>query len=360
MIDAEGKETAPWFRETELFTGGSGGYNTYRIPAVVVANDGTILAFIEGRRTGPFDWGEINIVLRRSTDNGATWGAQEVVAADGENTIGNPCAVVDRETGTVWLAFCRNNDEVYVTSSADSGASWSKPREITAQVKAPSWTWYATGPGHGIQTSSGRLVVPCDHSEGTRHHSVFMHSHAIYSDDHGESWKHGDSLDEGSDECQMVETGDGGLYMTVRNGWLKKRRGAWSKDGGATWSALETRDDLPDPICEASIVRFTDRDSHDRDRVLFSNPASSIRERMTVRLSYDECRTWAVSKALYPGPSSYSDMAIASDMTICCLYERGVDDYRSGIDKNRFPESARFAQFNLEWLTEGADSVALK
>ena len=360
MTNLTSKQKELWFRETELFTGGSMGYHTYRIPSLVVTNDGMILAFIEGRKDGPFDWGEINIVLRRSSDNGVTWSTQEIVASDGTNTIGNPCAVFDKVTGLVWLVFCRNNDEVYLISSGDNGHSWSKPKEITPQVKNPSWNWYATGPGHGIQTVGGRLVIPCDHSEGTRHHSVFMHSHAIYSDDHGANWTYGDSLDEGSDECQMVEVNGGGLYMTIRNGWHGKRFGAWSSDRGETWSEPELREDITDPVCEASILRMTDRDRYDKDRVLFSNPASSKRERMTVRLSYDECRTWPVSKILYPGPSSYSDMAIALDMTICCLYERGMDEYRAGIDKNRFPEAARFAQFNLEWLTDGMDSTELK
>ena len=346
----------PWFRETELFTSGLGGYDTYRIPALTVAPNGAILAFIEGRKTSPYDWGEINILLRRSSDNGVTWDAPRVIAADGENTTGNPCVVVDGTTRTVWLAFCLNNDRVFVISSADSGANWSEPTEITDQVKAPDWTWYATGPGHGVHLNSGRLVIPCDHSEGTRHHSYFTRSHMVFSDDHGATWQLGEALGPGTDECQVVELSGGELYATLRNEWLRKRSRATSDDGGATWSEVEAVDELADPICEASILRFTDRAGHGKDRVLFSNPASGIRERMTVRLSYDECRTWPVSKVLYPGPSSYSDLAIGPDMTVCCLYERGVDEYRPR-DKNRFPEGIRLAQFNLEWLTDGVDSL---
>ena len=126
---------------------------------------------------------------------------------------------------------------------------------------------------------------------------------------------------------------------------VKKRHCSWSFDGGMTWSELVTLDDLPDPLCQASIVRFTDQDNHDKSRVLFSNCAGTARENMTVRVSYDECKTWTVSKSLYPGPSEYSDLAVSSDMTICCMYLRGV---------SRPYESIRLAQFNLEWLTDGA------
>jgi sialidase-1 len=250
----------------------------------------------------------------------------------------------------------QGNDSVFVTSSSDSGGTWSDPVDITSDVKAPSWTWYATGPGHGIQISGGGLVVPCDHVEGTRQNSVFMQSHVIRSDDHGSTWQRGGELSGGSDECQLVETANGGLYVTLRHEWLRTRCYARSDDGGETWSEVAELPELPDPVCEASVVRFTDRDGHGKDRVLFSNPASTIRENMTVRISYDECRTWPVSRVLYPGPSSYSDLAIAADMTVCCLYERGVDEYRPR-DKNRFPESIRLAQFNLEWLSEGKDSL---
>ena len=108
-------------------------------------------------------------------------------------------------------------------------------------------------------------------------------------------------------------------------------------------------DDLIEPICQASMVRYTDANSHDKNRVLFSNPASSGREKLTVRISYDECRSWNAGKILHEGPAAYSDLCIDSDMNICCLYERG--------ERSAY-ETLSFVKFDLAWLTDGEDSLA--
>ena len=135
----------------------------------------------------------------------------------------------------------------------------------------------------------------------------------------------------------------------MRRGREDNRRAcAWSKDGGETWSEVRLVDTLVEPPCQASIVRFTDEKHHDRNRVLFSNPAGTKREKMTVRISYDECQTWNAGKLLYDGPSAYSDLCTAPDMTIYCLYERG--------EKHPY-ELITFAQFNIEWLTDGEEHL---
>ena len=146
---------SPTLSKQILFTSGENGYHTYRIPALALAPDGTLLAFCEGRIESPRDDAEIQIVLRRSVNNGATWGNMQVVASDAGHTVGNPCVLVDRDTGSVWLAFCKNNDSVYITESSDNGITWSEPTEITQNVKRPDWIRYGSGPGHGIQTTSG-------------------------------------------------------------------------------------------------------------------------------------------------------------------------------------------------------------
>ena len=144
----------------DLFTSGQEGYHTYRIPALAVAPDGAVLAFCEARRHTGRDDDQIDILLRRSTDGGRTWEPRQRIVADGERTCGNPCPVIDRDRSTVLLPFCKDNQEVFVSRSADSGHTWTDPVEITSQVKAPSWTYLGTGPGHGIQLQSGRLLVP--------------------------------------------------------------------------------------------------------------------------------------------------------------------------------------------------------
>lgn len=342
-----------------LFISGEDGYHTYRIPALLVSQQGTLLAFCEGRKHGRGDAGEIDLVLKRSFDNGQSWNELQVVVSEPGMTCGNPCPVVDRATGTIWLPFCKNladGDEnqitegkaprtVWVTHSQDDGAHWAEPTEITAAVKKPAWTWYATGPGHGIQLQSGRLLIPCDHMVGVhfdRKRDPY-HSHVIYSDDGGTTWQIGGVVDEGTNECAVVEANDGRVYINCRNYRNGKRRAvAWSHDGGDTFTDFGWDETLIEPICQASLVRYSGGEADDPSRVLFANPASETRERMTVRLSSDECHTWPVAKLLHPGPSAYSDLAVTSDGTLCCLYERG-DDHAY--------ETLTLARFDLTWLT---------
>ena len=224
--------------QSDLFTSGEAGYHTYRIPALVVTSGGTVLAFCEGRVHSRSDAGKIDLLLRRSTDRGRTWGDTQLVAADGDMTCGNPCPLVAAD-GTVRLPFCKNEGDgpegmiiegkaprtVWLTSSGDDGATWAAPVDITADVKDPSWTWYATGPGHGIRLANGRLVVPCDHIVGVEFTPDDpYHSHVIISDDGGDSWRLGGIVPEGTNECTVVETAEGSVYINCRNYKGAKRR----------------------------------------------------------------------------------------------------------------------------------------
>ena len=342
----------PWFRETEIFTSGAEGYHTFRIPSLAIATDGTILSICEGRRHGRDDFYAKYLVLKRSKDNGKTWEDLQLITGNEENTHNNPTVVVDSHTETIWLGYCLGAFYVFMTRSDDHGETWSKPTDITKQVKLANWAGYDLAPGHGIQLQNGTLMIPGDHSEGLRRDWIFQHSHAIISDDHGVSWKLAGSLGEATSECEVVETQDNGLYMTVRTARRNDKRRYFSKsnDGGMTWTEPEAIDDMPDPNCQASIVRYTNASSHDRNRIILTSLNSrDTRDHITLRLSYDEGETWPISKTLYTGPSAYSNLAIGPDMTINCLYERGV---------NHPYESIRLAQFNLEWLTDGADSLA--
>ena len=195
----------------DVFVAGDGGYHTYRIPSAILAPNDTLLAFAEGRRGGAGDAGDIDLVLRRSHDGGRSWAPLQIIGDNGPNTFGNPCAVVDARTNTVWLLTTQNRGTdrekdiiagtsdgsrtVWVMRSQDDGVSWSAPVEITSSVKARDWTWYATGPGVGIQTRDGRLVVPANHAEAK---TGIHRSHLFFSDDGGKSWTLGATSDAGT------------------------------------------------------------------------------------------------------------------------------------------------------------------
>ncbi len=332
--------------QVDVFLSGAEGYHTYRIPAVVLTNDNTLLAFCEGRKTGRGDHGDLDLVLRRSTDGGKTWQPMQVVHEEGGTakiTIGNPCPVVDRTTGTIWLPFCRDNDRVLMTHSTDDGKTWAKPIEITDQVKRAGWGWYATGPGHGIQLAGGRLVVPCDcgNSKGWGGWDKKGHSLIFYSDDHGKTWKLGGVTDRGMNECEVVELADGSLLLSMRNYFGRNQRAfAASTDAGLTWSPPKHHQQVYCPTCQSSIQRYS---LTPKNILLYSGPGGPGRNDMTVRLSYDEGKTWPLSKVIYRGSSAYSDLVVLSDGTIGCLYER--DNYGK----------ITFARFTLDWLTEGSD-----
>ena len=331
--------------EQAIYKSGDGRYHTYRIPGLVVTTKGTLLAFCEGRKTSRSDHGDLDLVLRRSKDAGKTWTKQTIVHEEGGSkriTIGNPCPVVDRDTGVVWLAFCRNNDRVFMTHSKDDGVTWAKPAEITKAVKGDNWDWYATGPGHGIQITrgkhKGRLVFPCDHGVNRRKGGWKSkgRSHVFYSDDHGKTFKLGKATDWGMNECETVELADGRLLLSMRNYHGRNQRAlAVSTDGGESWSAPKHHKQVYCPTCQSSIHRY----SWKPNIILYSGPGGGGRNNLTIRASSDEGKTWATSRVLHKGGSAYSDLAVLPDGSICCLYE--ADGYKT----------ITFARFPLTWLT---------
>ena len=358
------------FEQNDPFIYDNEGYAAFRIPSLIVTARGTVLASCEGRRDGSGDTGEINTVLKRSFDGGRTWTPMQIVATDPPHTFGNPCPVIDRDTGTIWMLLTWNRGDdiehemingtskdirhVFVTKSTDDGETWTEPVEITQTASKPDWAWYATGPGCGIQLASGRMLIPCDNGiVKTRD----AHSLAIYSDDHGETWLLGGVVpDNQTNECQAVELADGSVMMNMRHHHSERtNRGvAISRDEGMTWKVLPDDETLVEPRCQASILRFTLEGPHDRNRLLFSNPASNEeRTRMTVRVSYDEGKTWPVAKLVNAGPSAYSALGVLHDMTIGCLYECNKDDE----PRDRV---ITFARFDLDWITDGADKLAMK
>jgi sialidase-1 len=329
--------------ETDVFVNQKDGYPLFRIPAIIETAAGGLLAFSEGRQN-ILDTGDIDIVMKRSLDNGQTWSALQVVFDNGSDTAGNPTPVLDRETGDILLPFCTNpaddqyNRRVFITRSADDGENWSAPVEITDSVKLPEWTWYATGPGRSIQLASGRFVVPCDHRNAATGEA---RSHVIYSDD-GETWQIGGILGPDTDESQVAQLADGSLLINMRDlSSAKQRWIARSYDEGETWTESIHDTALPDPSCMGSLLQTS-------AGLLFSNPASDselLRQKMTVRLSLDGGETWAHSKVLRAGGAAYSALAATPDGKLGLLYENGPLP---------FLPYARitFAVFTLGWLEQ--------
>lgn len=317
---------------------------------MVTTPEGTLLAFAEGRKNGCSDTGDIDLVMKRSVDGGKSWSPLTVIRDDGENVCGNPAPVVEAGSGTIFLLSTWNLGEdrereiinetsedtrrVFVMRSEDDGRSWSDPREITRDVKKEEWTWYATGPCHGIQLKhspfKGRLVIPCDHIEaGTKKY----YSHIIYSDDLGETWKLGGTTPQDQvNECTVAELGDGRLMLNMRNydRSQKSRKISLSEDGGITWSNLVSDTTLIEPICQASLLSAITPEG--KPVLCFSNPSHpDKREQMTLRISTDKGSTWSVSQLLHAGPAAYSDLTQLPDGTIGCLYEAGKDNPYEGI-----------------------------
>lgn len=389
---------APSLEKQNLFEEKTVGFVSYRIPGIVVTAKGTVLAYCEARKLSGLDWGEIEIHLRRSTDGGRTFAparqlahlgprlprnpviyehaSKKSVGGPDEQTVNNPMAIADRD-GTVHFIYCVEYMRCFYQRSTDDGVTWSKPIEITAAFEKfrAAWPWrvLATGPGHGIQLRTGRLVVPVwlATAKGSPHADAVAAT--IYSDDHGTTWRAGeiavpnDARTSGPSESLAVELGDGRVALYARTRSKPDRKVVtFSRDGATGWSKPEFVVALLEPVCMAGVVRHPGDGKPGISRILFSNPHTldvangqpgkpgerRDRKNLSIKLSDDDGRTWPVNKTLEPGPSAYSDLAVLPDGTVLCFYESG----RGVPAKGAKPWPYAFltlARFNLEWLTDG-------
>jgi sialidase-1 len=363
----------PFLEKSEVFPPELNGIARYRIPGVVVTPKGTVLAYAEARKNGSSDWGEIEIHLRRSTNGGKTWEASSQIAHHGarlegnprkaeggekEQTVNNPVAIMDRETGAIEFLYCINYARCYSMRSTDDGVTWSAPVDITASFEPfrakYDWKVIATGPGHGIQIRSGRLVVPIWLAYGKPGDHAPSAAGTIYSDDHGKTWQAGELCLPNEDdfgnpnETMITELSNGCVMLVSRSVSKANRKIVMTSPNGATdWTTPVFHDQLWEPVCMASIIAHPSKPG----TLIYSNPHTlkldkegkevpggrGKRENLCIKLSHDDGKTWPINKVIDPGKAAYSDLAVLPDGTVLCLYEADT--------------SIVCARFNLEWIT---------
>ena len=382
----------PFFEQKDLFISGEAEYHSYHTPALAVTNKGTLLAFCQANRYDTGDTGDIDILLRRSFDGGISWEDPQTIWDDGMQSCSNPTVVVDRESGRIWAlmgwkyyadtmkdilaghtwtntGWIDRTYRAFLVHSNDDGATWShfsSIEDVTGRVKKAEWRYFRPGPGAGIQLQrgphKGRLIFPCAFSsfgkdcgyDGfgdvyTIHDYVHFGAYIVYSDDQGRNWQRSEGVVwPWMSNCQVVELDDGRLMLNMQSYYRKQkcRAVATSEDGGNTWSDVTFDTTLEDPLSHVGFMQYTGRDTDDRNRLLFSNPADPDASRnLTVRLSYDNGQFWPVQKVIEPGEAGNSALATLGDRSIGLVYEKGSHD------------RIAFARFNLEWLTDGKDKL---
>ena len=326
---------------------GAADYHTICGPVLARTTRDTLLAFAEGRRDARDDFGNIDIILRRSADWGATWSDIQVVHRNGDGQIGNTCPIVDHETGRIHLLTCTgvademdiltgsSYREVWLSWSDDDGVTWSRRRNISVMARRAGWYWYATGPAAGIQIRSGRyrgrLVAPANHSyllPGGGHEYA---CHALYSDDGGATWQIGSASEPGGNENQIAEAGDDLLIQDIR---LQTHRTGcrayrYSRDGGATWDAMQSDRSRPCTRCQGSIISLDQRPDGTHNILVASNPAPierrldlGRREHLVARISTDGGRTWPRRLVVEPSYAGYSTLIEIDRDRVGIAYDR--------------------------------------
>lgn len=367
-----------------LYEANTGGYAHYRVPAIAVSPAGTVMVVVEARASERGDWGLQDILLRRSFDDGKTWddprkiveladvqeqneaALAQGLAEPGVTTYNNIVPIVDQGEGVVHFLFCSAYARAYYMRTADDGETFTEPVEITDTFEQfrdeYDWKVIATGPGHGIKHSSGRLIVPVWLSDGTGGHahrpSIVS---TIYSDDGGATWERGDVVVrhpelKNPSETLAVELSDGTVMLNIRNESPEHRRAVTrGPDGASGWSEIRFDDALVEPICMGSLLKVG-------DNLLFANPDSTEprdpenpegnwkRQNLSVRISEDDGATWKYKRVIEPGVSGYSDLASDPDGNIFCVYEDGTPT-----DRGTHVKYLSVARFDLDWIREGAD-----
>lgn len=356
---------------TLLFKPGDAGSKFYRIPALITAADGSLVAIADKRWERMNDLpSHIDVVARRSTDMGKTW--SEIITIAGGNTdtgYGDAAIVMDKKTGKLLCIMASGNglwqsnkddyQHINICTSSDNGLTWSAPRDITDQIYGPQCAdsvrskWYGAfaASGRALQLRDGRILFVIA-TRTTPDWGGKLSNYVCYSDDGGETWNVSRNPgDDNGDEAKLVELEDGKLLMSIRNRDKGKRKFSYSTDRGETWSAPVLQADIDEPACNGDIIRYASvTDGDEQNILLHSIPNDSlIRQNVSVLVSYDEGKTWPVRRTLEEKLSAYSSLTVLPDGTIGMLIEEGK------WDANLPGEDAFniwFVRFSLDWLSK--------
>lgn len=359
-------------QKTTVYTSGTEGYSSFRIPAIIALKQDTLLAFAEGRVNNAGDFGDVNIVLKKSRDNGRTWSNITTVVDYNKLQAGNPAPVVDwtdpkYPNGRIFLFYNTGNNhegevrkgiglrEVWYITSIDGGNTWSSPVNITLQVHRPyqtninaayhfkeAWRSYANTPGHAIQfkegARKGRIYVIGNHSTGWPKNDYTDYDvHGFYSDDHGATFQLSNNLNlPGSNEATAVELAGGKLMINARNqkGTPRQRIVALSSDAGVNWDTSYYDAQLPDPVCQGSILGVQLKNKK-QALAICNNKDPQKRDNLTLQISFDQGLTWArqivVAKNNTPDNykgdyTGYADLVELKNNKLGILYE--LDNYK--------------------------------
>ncbi|MFC4991610.1 sialidase family protein [Rubritalea tangerina] len=346
-----------------IFPQGDGGSKFFRIPAIVTAMNGDLIAVIDARRNTTRDMqhtGNIDIAIKRSSDNGDTWTDIDFITNFPEGEVGSdPALIVDKTTGEIFCFYnyLDHNTEFnkkrpsktavdyrhYVQSSKDNGKTWSKPKDIRDQimpdhVKPRDFVFITSG--RGIQTASGDLVHTIAH--------VGKGGYLFGSKDHGKTWgayKNTASFSP-ANECKVIELSDGSLMINARNNGSKFRYVHQSNDGAQSWTGHKDTN-LPDPGCNAEPFVYTlKKDGFAKNRLLFVNAHSQKgRKNLVLSISYDDGKTWSHKKCIEQGPSAYSAITACKNGDIAIFFENG--------------KKMTFVRVSLDDLTDGKDKLTI-
>jgi sialidase-1 len=332
---------------TDLFLQGDSGYHSFRIPAIVRGENQTLFAFCEARKDNASDFGNIDLVMRRSTDGGISWESMVVIWDNGSYAVQNPCPIYIPQTRTLLLHVIVDRQLHFVLQSTDQGVTWSQPREIS-NLRDSNWVFAGPAPGHGILTSTNRIIIPGMYYLNTSTDNTkeeYWGSYLMYSDDFGQTYSRGMVFPNGTNECLVTETSNGSVLTILRPNTstltTKFVQTSYSGDFGLNSTPSQYNTQLVSPICQSSIIQCTNAKNASFNGLYWAGPYNSdSRINLTIRFSVDNGVSWSNSMVVFEGKAGYSDLVLLPDDVIGVLFERGREVYREKITFCTIPLSA--------------------